>query len=177
MIKTPLLFLMQNPFAIAAQWPDDPRRFLVRLQRPYFTAALCETIAATWLLVSWSPGMGLKRMNRASLFRAAAKFCRTQLDQWHVPIRFVEKKHGHHLPRYLIAQTPAKELFIIEPDHSTPLVEVRDSATGGKSERTKRSQRFDVITEWRLGQMRKYYQQFLERQKSLTDTGGAVTAP
>src|SRR5687768_9366997 len=118
-------FPMQNPFAVAVQWPDEPRRYLVHLQRPYFTAALVDTFSA-----SCPPGRLCDEAERASLFRAAAWFCRAQLDQIHVPIEFVERKHGHHLPRFLMAQALGKELFIVEPDHSAPLVEVRDSDAG-----------------------------------------------
>jgi hypothetical protein len=156
---------MQNPFAIAVQWPDDPRRFLVHLQRPYFTASMVESNSAAWLLVSWAPGTPLNDLDRESIFRTASDFCRTQLDQFQIPIQFIERKHGHHLPRYIMAQTPGRELFIVEPDHSTPLVEVRDKV-GSKAGKPKMSPRFDVITEWRLEQMRKYYQHFLERQQS-----------
>ena len=92
-----------------------------------------------------------------------------------MPIQFVEKRNGHHLPRYLIAQTQAKELFIVEPDHSSPLVEVREDAAKTKRGKSKLAQRFDVITQWRLSQMRKYYQQFLEKQAALI-TGHAATS-
>ena len=154
---------MQHPFAVAVQWPDEPRRYVVHLQRPYFTAGLVETVSAAWLLVSWSPATPHDPAGRDSIFRAAAGFCRDQLDQKHVPIEFVERRHGHHLPRFLMAQTGGKELFIVEPEHSAPLVEVRGTRwTAGKP---KPSVRFDVITEWRLEQMRRYYQQFLERQQ------------
>jgi hypothetical protein len=68
----------------------------------------------------------------------------------------------------LMAQTQSKALFIVEPEHSTPLVEVHESAESVAAQpKTKRSSRFDVITQWRLGQMRKYYQQFLERQQKI----------
>ena len=159
---------MQNPFAVAVQWPDEPRRYLVHLHRPYFTASIIETVSAAWLLVSWAPGTLCDDAQRLSLFRAAADFCLTQLDQVHVPIEFVERRDGHHLPRYVMAQTAAHSLFIVEPDHSAPLVEVRDSdaETRGAS-KPKLSQRFDVITQWRLGEMRNYYQQFLQRQQSV----------
>jgi hypothetical protein len=154
---------MQNPFAIAVQWPDHIRRYLVHLRRPYFTAAIHETASAAWLLVSWAPGADEE--DRAEIFGAAAEFCCTQMDQRQIPIEFVERKHGHHLPRYLMAQTMNKELFIVEPDHSTPLVEVRHSDIVDLKPKTKLSQRFDVITQWRLGEMRKYYRQFLEKQR------------
>jgi hypothetical protein len=154
---------MQNPFAIAVQWPDEIRRYLVHLQRPYFTAAIYETASAAWLLVSWAPGNG--GPNRSQIFQSAAAFCRTQLDQRHVPIEFVERKHGHPLPPYLMAQTLNKDLFIVEPDHCAPLVEVRDTEKGDIQPKAKITPRFDVVTQWRLGEMRKYYRQFLERQK------------
>jgi len=157
---------MENPFAIAMQWPDDVRRYLVHLQRPYFTAAIHETAAAAWLLVSWAPGAS--ELRRAEIFRAAAKFCSTQLDQEHVPIEFVERKLGHHIPPYLMAQTTHKQFFIVEPDHSAPLVAVHDQELASAERKTKAAPRFDVITQWRLAEMRKYYRQFLERQKSVT---------
>jgi hypothetical protein len=157
---------MENPFAIAMQWPDDLRRYVVHLKRPYFTAAIYETASAAWLLVSWAPGSG--EPHRADIFRAAARFCSTQLDQECVPIEFVERKHGHHLPPYLMAQTPHKQLFIVEPDHSAPLVEVHDRELAGVRSRKKVAPRFDVITQWRLAEMRKYYRQFLERQSPST---------
>jgi len=152
---------MQNPFAIAVPWPDDLRRYLVHLQRPYFTAAIHETATAAWLLVSWAPGSNLA--GRAEVFRAGAAFCRTQLDQEHVPIEFVERRHGYPMPRYLMAQTAAGSLFIVEPDHSAPLVEVHESASSPKPA-ARPAPRFDVITQWRLTEMRKYYREFLERQ-------------
>jgi hypothetical protein len=159
---------MQNPFAVAVQWPDEPRRYLVHMQRPYFAAVIVETVSAAWLLVSWSPAQLCDESERASLFRAAAGFCRAQLDQIHIPIEFVERKHGYHLPRFLMAQAVGKELFIVEPDHPAPLVEVRDSDPGlSKPHKAKLSQRFDVVTQWRLEQMRNYYQQFLERQQKI----------
>ena len=76
-----------------------------------------------------------------------------------------------------MAQTAAKDLFIVEPEHSTPLVEVRESeaSLSSKSNAPKMSQRFDVVTQWRLGQMRGYYQQFLERQQKLA--AGHYAAP
>src|SRR4051812_19279507 len=80
---------MQNPFAVAVQWPDEPRRYLVHLQRPYFTASIVETTSAAWLLLSWSPGGTCNEDARPSLFRAAATFCRRQLDQDQIPIEFV----------------------------------------------------------------------------------------
>jgi hypothetical protein len=155
---------MHNPFAIAVHWPDDPRRYLVHLQRPYFTAAIFETASAAWLAVSWAPRSDLDAASRANVFRAAADFCRTHLDFADVPIEFVEQRHGYPLPRFLMAQAAgAAGLFIVEPEHTTPLVEVRDSDPA-RSRTPKKSHRFDVITEWRLEQMRAYYQQFLERQ-------------
>jgi len=175
-VKAAALSLMQNPFAIAVQWPDDPRRFLVHLQRPYFTAPLVETESAAWLLVSWAASPP-DDAERERVFKNAADFCRTQLDQAHVPIRFVEKKHGHCLPRYLMAQTVARDLFIVEPDHTAPLVEVRDrDHLAGKTSRSKKVQRFDVITQWRLGEMRKYYQRILERQKAIASAGVPIGA-
>lgn len=117
---------MHNPFAIAVQWPDEPRRYLVHLQRPYFTAAIFETASAAWLTVSWAPTQSYDA-DAGSLFRVAAEFCRRELAQLDVPIEFIERKHGHHLPRFLMAQTAANDLFIVESEHSTPLVEVRES--------------------------------------------------
>jgi hypothetical protein len=155
---------MQNPFAIALQWPDSDRRYLVHLQRPYFTAAIHETASAAWLTVSWAPGC---KNNSAELFRAAAVFCRTQLDQQPVPIEFVERRHGYPLPVFLMAQTSCRRLFIVEPEHSTPLVEVHDSDMPPRKGRAAVPSRFDVVTQWRLTEMRKYYRQYLERQKLL----------
>jgi hypothetical protein len=163
---------MHNPFAIAVQWPDEPRRYLVHLQRPYFTAALFETASAAWLMVSWAPAQEKNGSN--AIFRAASEFCRRDLAQTHVPIEFIERKNGHHLPRFVIAQTPSKELFIVEPEHSTPLVEVHESpaTTTSKPVPAKFANRFDVITQWRLGEMRKYYQEFLERQQQVGSVSG-----
>ena len=162
---------MQNPFAIGMQWPDASRRYLVHLQRPYFTASIHETASAAWLLISWAPGT--REANRAQVFRAAAAFCQTQLDQRHVPIEFVERRHGYVMPSYLIAQTVDKQLFIVEPDHYSPLVEIRDAAAEPKS-KTKSDPRFDVVTQWRLADMRKYYRQFQDRQKVLFSHPSAV---
>jgi len=159
---------MENPFAVAVQWPDEPRRYLVRLQRPYFMAAIVETVSAAWLLVSWPPAQTVGDDERTTIFRAAAEFCRAQLDQVHVPIEFVERKYGYHLPRFLMAQAVGKELFIVEPEHPAPLVEVHESGAGlCRPDKPKLSQRFDVVTQWRLNQMRIYYQQFLERQQKV----------
>lgn len=152
---------MQNPFAMAVQWPDSPRRYVVHLRKPYFTAALVETAAAAWLLVNWAPGS--KVSDSAEVFRSAAEFCRRELAQHAVPIEFVERKHGYELPRYLMAQSATKELFIIEPEHFSPLVEVRDKQTEAKP--GERSARFDTVTQLRLADMRKYYRQYLERQQ------------
>lgn len=163
---------MQNPFAIAMQWPDDVRRYLVHLQRPYFTAAIHETATAAWLLVSWAPGASERPT--AELFHAAARFCSTQLDQDHIPIEFVERKLGHHLPPYLMAQTTEKKLFIVESDHSAPLVAVHDKELVSSERKATVVPRFDVITQWRLAEMRKYYRQFLERQKSVTANAPVV---
>ena len=156
---------MQNPFAVAVQWPNEPRRYVVHLQRPYFTAAMVETASALWLLVSWSPGSTCTPDERATIFRAAAQFCQERLDQVRVAIEFVERKHGYPLPRFLMAQATDMELFIVEPEHPAPLVEVRERHAGlRKTSRSKLSQRLDVVTQWRLEQMRNYYRQYLERQ-------------
>jgi hypothetical protein len=164
---------MQNPFAIAVRWPDEPRRFLVHLQRPYFTAALVETEAAAWLLVSWAPGTSSDEGARTAILRSAAEFCRAQFDQSAVPIEFVERRGGFQLPQYLMAQTTAKELFIVEPEHWTPLVEVRDSDPAA-APHNRPGHRFDVVTQWRLAQMRKYYRQYLERQNPRTTAPAPV---
>ena len=162
---------MQNPFAVAVQWPDEPRRYVVHLARPYFSAAIVETASALWLPVSWSPSGAPSVEERASVFRAAADFCRKHLDQTQVPIEFVERKHGHQLPRFLMAKTRDMELFIVEPEHPAPLVEVHESDAGPrKASGPKLSQRFDVVTQWRLEQMRNYYQQFLDRQQKSVAT-------
>lgn len=152
---------MQHPFAIAVQWPGSPRRFLVHLRKPYFTAAIVETRAATWLLVSWAPGMTATE----EVLHSAAAFCNRHVEQAGAPIHFVEGKHGNALPRYLMAQSAENELYIVEPDHCSPLVEVREkkSVTGPRV--PKPSQRFDVVTEYRLAEMRKYYRQYVERQQ------------
>jgi hypothetical protein len=161
---------MHNPFAVAVQWPDEFRRYVIHLQRPYFTAALFETASAAWLTVSWAPASMVDDSVRESLFRRAAHFCRSELGQLGVPIEFIERKHGHHLPRFLMAQGGDSDLFIVEPDHSAPLVEVRESRKKvvPHAGQAKLPPRFDVITEWRLEEMRKYYQQFLERQQGLS---------
>ena len=168
---------MQNPFAVAMQWPNEPRRYVVHLRRPYFTAAMVETASALWLLVSWSPSPIGTFDDRSSVFRAAARFCRDHLDQVRVPIEFVERKHGYHLPRFLMAQSAARELFIVEPEHPAPLVEVHETDAGlRKPSKSKLSERFDVVTQWRLEQMRNYYQQFLERQQKNTVVPTALPA-
>jgi hypothetical protein len=154
---------MHNPFAIAVQWPDDPRRYLIHLQRPYFAAAIHETASAAWLAISWSPGVRPEMGERDALFMAAAEFCRSELGQLHVPIEFVERTNGYPLPPLLMAQSTDQQVYIVEPEHATPLVEVREGQQASASKR-KAPQRYDVITEWRLTQMRRYYQQFLERQ-------------
>ena len=168
---------MHNPFAVAVQWPDESRRYVVHLQRPYFTAALFETASAAWLTLSWAPAGMADDAGGELLFRRAADFCRSELGQCNVPIEFIERKNGHHLPRFLMAQTVGKDLFIVEPDHFAPLVEVRENTTSNVPDTSepKLSQRFDVITQWRLGEMRKYYQQFLERQQSLTGAGAGIS--
>lgn len=158
---------MHNPFAVAMQWPNEPRRYVVHLQRPYFTAALFETPCAAWLTLSWAPGSAVNDSIRETLFHNVAGFCRDVLAQCNVPIEFIERKNGHHLPTFLMAQNAAGRFFIVEPDYYAPLVEVRDSTTAVvPSDQLKLPQRFDVVTQWRLGEMRKYYQEFLERQQA-----------
>jgi hypothetical protein len=166
---------MQNPFAIAVQWPESPRRYIVHLERPYFTAALFETATAAWLALSWAPGAQASGDEHDTLLRTLAAFCREELGQGQIPIEFVERKCGHALPGYLIAQS-GTGLFIVEPDHPTPLVEVRESRPNHAAVSRDAGKRFDVITQWRLSQMRKYYQQFLERQQKLAPRP-AETAP
>jgi hypothetical protein len=167
---------MQNPFAIAVQWPDSPRHFIVHLERPYFTAAVVETTAAAWLALSWAPGAGVLSGQQETLLEMAANFCRTQLVQGQMPIQIIERKGGFQFPTYLIAQSGAG-LFIVEPDHATPLVEVRESLPSQSATPRDAGNRFDVITQWRLTQMRKYYQQFLERQQKLGVARPSISAP
>ena len=158
---------MHNPFAIAVHWPDEPRRSLVHLQRPYFAATIFETVSAAWLAVSWAPRSNTDAAPCPAVFRAAADFCRIHLALDDLPIEFVEQKYGFQLPRFLMAQGGGTAgLFIVEPEYPTPLVEVRETNSAGPR-KAKPSKRFDVITEWRLEQMRCYYQQFLERQHKM----------
>jgi hypothetical protein len=159
---------MQNPFAIAVQWPDNPRRYLVHLQRPYFTAALVEAAAGTWLLANWAPGS--ERCD--NVLRAAAAFCRAELQLDDAPISFVERQFDHALPRYLMARSEPHGLFIVEPEHGAPLVEVREKTVESSS--PKKDQRFDVVTAFRLAEMRKYYREYLERQQRLAPTPTTV---
>lgn len=166
---------MQNPFAIAVQWPDAPRCYLVHLQRPYFTAALFERPAVASLFVNWSPGAAVPEGTRANLFRQAADFCCAHWGLADRTFEFIERPHGYHLPRFLMAQTAATELFIVEPEHAAPLVEVRKSGPGAQHSTPNVSHRFDVVTQWRLGEMRKYYQQYLERQ-TLMGNGSKLVA-
>jgi hypothetical protein len=165
---------MQHPFAIAVQWPDSPRRFLVHLRKPYFTAAIIESGVATWLLVSWAPGTAFN--DRPQILQNAAAFCQSSLKQNGAPIHFVEGKHGNALPRYLMAQSAGKELYIVEPDHCSPLVEVRENKSAAAPPAPKPAQRFDVVTQYRLAEMRKYYRQYLERQHGRRGQPAATSA-
>jgi hypothetical protein len=162
---------MQNPFAIAVQWPDAALCYLVHMQRPYFTAALFETTTVARLFVTWAPSSGSDEAQGARVFRSAADFCRARLGQADVPIEFVERRHGYHLPRFLMAQTATHELFIVEPEHAAPLVEVRkgSSVPAARNPEADVVQRFDIVTQWRLAEMRKYYQQYVDRQRSLVN--------
>jgi hypothetical protein len=164
---------MQNPFALAVQWPDEPCRYLVHLQKPYFTAPIVKTRNGIGLWVSWASG-ALSGCVRDELFQAAAAFCRQQLGWDAAPVGFAERQAGFHLPTYLLARTPNEVAFIVEPDHVSPLVEVREHSTAVAPGKPKT--RFDHITQWRLAEMRQYYRRFLEREALFISSGPAMNA-
>jgi hypothetical protein len=163
---------MTHQFAIATEWPDDPRRYLVHLQRPYFVAEAREAGGTLWFFITRPPAQ-----NRSERFdemlRAGFSFFRHAIESAAIRVCAVEGRHRRELPRYLFARTAADTAFIVEPDYSSPLVELKD-APAPLANKRKSPTRFDVITQWRLAQMRKYYQQFLERQRPAPATTKSV---
>jgi len=107
------------------------------------------------------------------LLPAAVEFFTGALGVTARTMQFLKGNHGREFPQFLMAKTASGHAYIVEPDHPAPLVEVKAPAphAPADSEPPNLSSRFDTVTEWRLGQMRKYYQQFTERQRQ----AGAAT--
>jgi hypothetical protein len=169
-------FRMPERFAIAVQWPDDSRPYLVHLQKPYFVAE-ARRHGGMMLFISTLTSMHLRTYHRVigELMFAASAFFADALGVSAQTTNFLKGNHGHEFPRFLMARTAGGETFIVEPDHPTPVVELRQPKPGD-SKPSKQSTRFDTVTQWRLAHMRKYYQHFLERQKRTEPTTLVVPA-
>jgi hypothetical protein len=167
---------MPERFAIAVQWPDDSRPFLVHLRQPYFVAE-ARRHGDAMVFVATLRTEQLRDFGDeidALLCDASQYFAKT-LGVSAATVSFLKGKHGREFPRYLMARTAAGNSYIVEPDHPSPLVEVRPP--GQKSESsTKLSTRFDTVTQWRLAQMRKYYQSFVDRQRNAEPAALVVPA-
>ena len=163
---------MTDKFAIAVRWPDDPRPYLVHLHKPYFVAEARQSDGAVFFFASLSSS-DVPACDRelSKLLQAATEFFRLSLGLEIREAHFIKGNHGHEFPRYLMAKTKRGAVYIVEPDHPTPLVEVKDPAAEAAPPTKKQTPRFDVVTQWRLAEMRKYYQQFLKRQE------GAISTP
>lgn len=107
------------------------------------------------------------------LLRSVGPFIERALGITAGSSHFVMGRHGHEFPRYLMAKTAAGDGYIVEPDHPAPLVEVRPPKASA-SKAPKLTSRFDTVTQWRLAQMRKYYQQFADRQRTAPGPGSLV---
>jgi hypothetical protein len=167
---------MPERFAIAVRWPDDSRPFLVHLCKPYFVAEvrrcgdeiLFVSTLSTEHLHEWTQELD-------EILPAAVSYFSATLGLPSSTARFLKGNHGREFPRYLMAKTTSGVAFIVEPDHPSPLVEVRPPAPKAVSS-SKLSSRFDTVTQWRLAQMRKYYQAFIDRQRSAEPASLVVPA-
>ena len=167
--------MIASKFAIAVQWPDEPKLYLVHLHRPYFVAAAARCSGAeAWFCANLSSRqLPALDEQRAALFREASAFFADALGVSIRQAHFVKGRHGHEFPRFLMARTTEGKTFIVEPDYPAPLVEVKEpDRQPGLA--TKLSPRFDVVTQWRLNEMRRYYRQFLDRQRTGGDLTGAI---
>lgn len=157
---------MNPKFAIAVEWPSDSKPFLVHLEKPYFVAEVRQTGGVVYFLTTLSSRqLAAFQGSLQKLLTEAAEFFSNAMGIAVCQAHFIKGNHGHDFPQYLMARSEAGDTFIVEPDHSAPLVEVKDQTHQSAAARAKAGGRFDVVTQWRLAQMRKYYQQFLERQQ------------
>jgi hypothetical protein len=163
---------MPESFAIAVQWPDDSRPYLVHLKKPYFVAEVRRIEGAILFVTTLDTKQWRQSGDEiAELLPRASRFFAGALGIEDQPSHFLKGSHGREFPRFLMAKTLGGTTFIVEPDHPSPLVEVKepknaDGVTALAKHAASRalSGRFDTVTQYRLGQMRKYYQQFVERQ-------------
>jgi hypothetical protein len=155
---------MSAPFAIAVEWPDESRPFLVHLKKPYFVAEVRQrgnSVLFVATLKTEHVRRELETLNE--LLPAANRFFGEALGISDYTAHFLKGRHGREFPRFLMARTLAGESYIVEPDHPSPLVEVKEPAA--TTAQPKLTPRFDIVTQWRLAEMRKYYQRFVERQR------------
>jgi hypothetical protein len=156
---------MSEQFAIAVEWPDESRPFLVHLKKPYFVAE-ARRHADAILFVATLNTQQVRDLGTVlgDLLPAAHRFFSEALGLSVQTAHFLKGRHGREFPQFLMARTLSDKAYIVEPDHPSPLVAVTNP-TPSVSEPAKLSQRFDTVTQWRLAQMRKYYRQFTERQR------------
>ena len=156
---------MSERFAIAVRWPDDSRPYLVHLEKPYFVAEVRRCADSILFVTTLNTDHLLQFAHLwEELLPAASRFFTSTLDVSASTVRFLKGNHGREFPRYLMAKTGSGKTYIVEPDHPAPLVEVKEPARSVPASNP--GCRFDTVTQWRLAQMRKYYQQFLERQRT-----------
>jgi hypothetical protein len=166
---------MHAPFAIAVEWPDESRPFLVHLQKPYFVAEVRRRGDSVLFVSTLKTEQVRSECDTLSeLLAAANQFFGDALGISGHTAQFLKGRHGREFPRFLMARTVLGDTYIVEPDHPSPLVEVKEPALNDK--KPKLTPRFDVVTQWRLGQMRKYYQQFLQRQRECQSPALVVPA-
>lgn len=159
--------LMPERFAIAVQWPDDPRPFLVHLRKPYFVAEVRRS-GTSMLYVATLSTEHVRAIGEdiSELLLSAHQYFTGALGVSSESTRFLKGNHGREFPRYLMAKTAKGAMYIVEPDHPSPLVEVKEPGPKSASKNNKPlSSRFDTVTQYRLAQMRKYYKQFTDRQR------------
>ena len=156
---------MPESFAIAVQWPDDSGPYLVHLKKPYFVAEV-RRIGGSILFVTTVNSKQWRQSGEeiTALLPKASRFFTEALGIQEQPAHFLKGSHGREFPRFLMAKTANGTMFIVEPDHPSPLVEVK-APMAKTAAANPLSSRFDTVTQYRLAQMRKYYQQFVERQK------------
>lgn len=155
---------MSEQFAIAVEWPDESRPYLVHLKKPYFVAAVRRHADAILFITTLSTEQSLVcAATLTDLLPAANRFFQQALGVAPSSSHFLKGKHGAQFPRFIMAQTAGGNTFIVEPEHPSPLVAVTEPGTATSLE--KAPSRFDVVTQWRLAEMRKYYQQFRDRQQ------------
>lgn len=158
--------LMPERFAIAVQWPDDSRPFLVHLQKPYFVAEV-RRFNDTIVFVTT---LGSKHLTSFptlldELLPAASNYFAQTMNLSVAASHFIKGSHGRDFPQFLMAKTTGGDAYIVEPDHPSPLVEVKEPLQSQAKTLPRGGSRFDTVTQYRLAQMRKYYQQFIERQQ------------